>query len=98
MTRWLGSKRVILPIPRYTKDDVLVLKDRIETDNYRAVIDRRYPLESVIEATKQTARCDSALVFHRTEESFRWFENLVRKLLDELPDAAIDRLRMELWI
>ncbi len=26
-SRWLGSKRVTLPIPKYTKDDVLLLKE-----------------------------------------------------------------------
>ena len=52
LTRWVGDKRVILGITRYTKKDVLFLKELIETGNYRAVIDRRYPLEDVIEATK----------------------------------------------
>ena len=40
------------PIPKYTKENVLFLKELIEAGEYRAVIDRRYPLEDVIEATR----------------------------------------------
>jgi NADPH:quinone reductase-like Zn-dependent oxidoreductase len=52
LTRWIGDKRVTLGITRYTKKDVLVLKELIEAGNYRAVIDRYYPLEDVVEATR----------------------------------------------
>jgi NADPH:quinone reductase-like Zn-dependent oxidoreductase len=38
--------------PRQTKQDVLFLKELIETGKYRPVIDRRYRLEEVIEATR----------------------------------------------
>ena len=51
-TRWIGDKRVTLPIPKYTKQDVLLVKELIEAGEYRAVIDRRYPLEQVVDATR----------------------------------------------
>ncbi len=51
-TRWIGSKKVTLAIPGYTKDDVLYVKELLETGKYRPVIDRTYPLEDVVEATR----------------------------------------------
>jgi NADPH:quinone reductase-like Zn-dependent oxidoreductase len=52
LTRWIGEKRVKLPIPKYTKENVVLLADLIEAGSYRAVIDRTYPLEDVAEATR----------------------------------------------
>jgi NADPH:quinone reductase-like Zn-dependent oxidoreductase len=51
-TRWVGDKRVTLPIPKYSKKDVLFVKELIEAGKYRAVIDRTYQLEDVVEATR----------------------------------------------
>ena len=51
-SRWIGDKRVTLPIPKYTKENVRFVKGLLEEGKYRAVIDRRYPLEDVVEATK----------------------------------------------
>jgi NADPH:quinone reductase-like Zn-dependent oxidoreductase len=48
----LLTKKVALGITRYTKEDVLFLKQLIEAGQYRAVIDRTYPLADVIEATR----------------------------------------------
>ncbi len=52
LSRWIGDKRVTLAIPTYTKEEVLLLKELIEAGAYRAVVDRRYPLDDVIEATR----------------------------------------------
>jgi NADPH:quinone reductase-like Zn-dependent oxidoreductase len=52
-TARIGNRRVLFPIPpRYTKKDILLLKELIEAGKYRAVIDRSYPLEQVSDATK----------------------------------------------
>ena len=52
LTRRIGDKRVAFGITKYTKEDVVFLKELIEAGEYRAVIDRRYPLEDVLEATR----------------------------------------------
>ena len=52
LTRLIGETRVTLPIPRYTKENVLFLKELIEAGRYRAVIDRTYLLEDVVDATR----------------------------------------------
>ena len=39
-------------LPRTTKEDVLFLKELIEAGKYREVVDRCYPLEDVVDATR----------------------------------------------
>jgi NADPH:quinone reductase-like Zn-dependent oxidoreductase len=48
-----GDKKVVFQIPpRQMKQDVIFLKDLVEAGKFRPVIDRRYALEDVIEATR----------------------------------------------
>ncbi len=51
-TRFVGRKRVTLPIPKYTKEDVMHVQQLVEAGKYRPVVDRVYPLEQVVEATQ----------------------------------------------
>jgi NADPH:quinone reductase-like Zn-dependent oxidoreductase len=36
----------------YKRESVLLLKELLEAGRYRAVVDRTYPLEQVVEATR----------------------------------------------
>ncbi|MBK7567209.1 MAG: NAD(P)-dependent alcohol dehydrogenase [Bacteroidetes bacterium] len=46
------NKKVKFPIPTDNKKDILFFKELIEGGNFRAIIDRKYPLEKIVEATK----------------------------------------------
>jgi len=52
-TSRIGNRKVLFPIPpHYTKKNVLFLKKLIEAGEYRAVVDRCYPLEDIVQATR----------------------------------------------
>ena len=51
-TRRFGDKRVALPLPDWKQEDMRFLKELVEAGAYRPVIDRRYPLADVVEATR----------------------------------------------
>jgi NADPH:quinone reductase-like Zn-dependent oxidoreductase len=47
-----GSRRAKLGIGRYRKEDLLLIKELVDTGKYRPVIDRSYALDQIVEATR----------------------------------------------
>ncbi len=45
-----GNDRVVFPMPKYSEDFVRFLKDRMESGEFRTVIDRKYPIEEIVAA------------------------------------------------
>ena len=50
ITPLLGGKKVLFPLPTIKKEDVVFLKQLVETGSFKPVIDRSYPLEQVVDA------------------------------------------------
>ena len=50
LTRWIGSRKVVFVLERPTRDDLALVRELIEQGRYRAVVDRTYRLEDVVEA------------------------------------------------
>ncbi len=49
-TPGIGGKKIRFPIPKVSKQDVCFFRELVEAGRYRAVIDRRLPLERIVEA------------------------------------------------
>lgn len=52
ITPLLGGKKLLFPIPTISKEDVIFLKELVESGQYKPVIDRTYTLDQIIEATR----------------------------------------------
>lgn len=52
LTPLFSHKKLLFPLPSISKDDVIFLKNLVETGQYKPVIDRYYPLEQIVEAYK----------------------------------------------
>jgi NADPH:quinone reductase-like Zn-dependent oxidoreductase len=52
LTRFVGSRRAKLGMGRYRREDLVLVKVLVDTGKYRPVIDRRYALDEVVEATR----------------------------------------------
>jgi len=50
LTKVAGKRRVVLPIPRHNQRDVRFVRDLLEDGSFSAVIDRRYPLDDIVDA------------------------------------------------
>ena len=46
----LGNKKTIFPMPTDIRGSILLIKRLIEQEKFKAVIDRKYPLEQIVEA------------------------------------------------
>jgi NADPH:quinone reductase-like Zn-dependent oxidoreductase len=52
VTRFVGSRHATIGLGRYRKEDLVLVKELVEAGKYRPVIDRRYALDEVVEATR----------------------------------------------
>ena len=48
----IGNKKTVFPIPTDIRGSILLIKKLIEQGKFKAVIDRKYPFEQIIEAYK----------------------------------------------
>ncbi len=51
-TPFLGGKKVLFPLPTIKKEDVVFLKELVESGRYKPLVDRSYPLDKIVDAYK----------------------------------------------
>jgi NADPH:quinone reductase-like Zn-dependent oxidoreductase len=49
-TSVFGGRKVMFPIPKDSKADIILIKELMEAGHYKPVIDRIYPMEEIVEA------------------------------------------------
>jgi len=52
LTPLFGGKKVLFPVPKDRKEDVVFIRELMASGKYKAVIDRTYSFEQIIEATR----------------------------------------------
>ena len=52
LTPLFSRKKLLFPIPKLRKEDVIFLKELVETSKFKPVIDRHYRLKDIVEAYK----------------------------------------------
>ena len=52
LTPLLGGKKVLFPIPKDRKEDIVFFRELIEAGQYKAVIDKVYSLDQIVAATQ----------------------------------------------
>ena len=52
LTPILGGKKVLFPLPTIKKEDVVFLKELVESGKYKPLVDRSYPLDKIVDAYK----------------------------------------------
>ena len=49
---FLGGKKVLFPLPTIKKEDVVFLKELVESGKYKPLVDRSYTLDKIVDAYK----------------------------------------------
>lgn len=52
LTKLVGGKRVVFDVAGYDRENILLLKELLDAGRFRAVVDRTYSLEEVVQATR----------------------------------------------
>jgi len=52
VTRFAGKRRARLGVGRHRKEDLMMIRSLVDAGKYRPVIDRTYPLDEIVEATR----------------------------------------------